>query len=108
MFHNLIFDWSGTLVDDLPPVLEATNHVLGIYGVAALDREGFRLRFRLPYRDFYEELLPGVPLDELEVHFRRAFAASCASWDWPIFSRRPIPGCSTSASGSSASSRPTA
>jgi phosphoglycolate phosphatase len=78
MFQNLIFDWSGTLVDDLPPVLEATNHVLGCYGVGALDREGFRLKFRLPYRDFYEELLPGVPLDELEVHFRRAFAASAA------------------------------
>jgi len=76
MFHNLIFDWSGTLVDDLPPVLEATNHVLGLYGVEPLDREGFRLRFRLPYRDFYEEMLPGIPLDELEVHFRKAFTAS--------------------------------
>lgn len=78
MFHNLIFDWSGTLVDDLPPVLEATNHVLGIYGVASLDREEFRRRFRLPYREFYEELLPGVPLEELEVHFRKAFDASRA------------------------------
>lgn len=78
MFRNLIFDWSGTLVDDLPPVLEATNHVFSIYGVAPLDREAFRLRFRLPYRDFYEELLPGVPLQELEVHFRGAFAASTA------------------------------
>jgi phosphoglycolate phosphatase-like HAD superfamily hydrolase/ADP-ribose pyrophosphatase YjhB (NUDIX family) len=76
MFHNLIFDWSGTLVDDLPPVLEATNHVLGVYGVAALDREAFRRRFRLPYTEFYEEMLPGVPLAELETHFRRAFAAS--------------------------------
>jgi phosphoglycolate phosphatase len=78
MFRNLIFDWSGTLVDDLPPVLEATNHVFSIYGVAALDREAFRLRFRLPYREFYEEVLPGVPLEELEVHFRKAFSASTA------------------------------
>jgi phosphoglycolate phosphatase len=78
MFRNLIFDWSGTLVDDLPPVLEATNHVLSIYGVSPLDREGFRLRFRLPYRDFYAEMLPGVPLEELEVHFRKAFSDSTA------------------------------
>ena len=76
MFRNLIFDWSGTLVDDLPPVLEATNHVLGIYGKEPLDREGFRLRFRLPYAEFYEEMIPGVPLAELEVHFRKAFSAS--------------------------------
>ena len=38
MFRNLIFDWSGTLVDDLGPVIEATNAVLGKYEIAALDR----------------------------------------------------------------------
>ncbi len=76
MFRNLIFDWSGTLVDDLPPVLEATNHVLTLYGREPLDREGFRRRFRLPYREFYEEMLPGVALEELEDHFRAAFSAS--------------------------------
>ncbi len=73
MFRNLIFDWSGTLVDDLGPVIEATNAVLGKYDIAALDREGFRRVFRLPYRDFYAELLPGISLDELEAHFRPAF-----------------------------------
>ena len=59
MFRNLIFDWSGTLVDDMGPVIEATNTVLGKYGIAPYDREGFRRSFRLPYREFYEELLPG-------------------------------------------------
>jgi phosphoglycolate phosphatase len=76
MFRNLIFDWSGTLVDDLGPVLEATNFVFARYGLAPLTREEFRLRFRLPYGSFYAEYLPGVPLDELERHFRLAFAAS--------------------------------
>ena len=28
MIRNIIFDWSGTLVDDLPAVWEATNYVL--------------------------------------------------------------------------------
>jgi phosphoglycolate phosphatase-like HAD superfamily hydrolase/8-oxo-dGTP pyrophosphatase MutT (NUDIX family) len=73
MFKNLIFDWSGTLVDDMGPVIEATNIVLEKYGVAPYDREGFRRSFRLPYHEFYEELLPGVALDELEAHFRPAF-----------------------------------
>ncbi len=76
MFHNLIFDWSGTLVDDLGPVIEATNAVLGKYDVAPLDREGFRRRFRLPYREFYTEVLPHIPLEELEAHFRPAFDAA--------------------------------
>ena len=73
MFRNLIFDWSGTLVDDLGPVIEATNAVLGKYEIAALDREAFRRVFRLPYREFYAELLPNIPLEELEAHFRPAF-----------------------------------
>lgn len=76
MFRNLIFDWSGTLVDDLGPVIEATNAVLAKYGIPALDREAFRRSFRLPYREFYAERLPGIPLDELEAHFRPAFDAA--------------------------------
>ena len=73
MFRNLIFDWSGTLVDDMGPVIEATNAVLEKYGIAPYDREGFRRSFRLPYREFYEEILPGIDLEELEAHFRPAF-----------------------------------
>lgn len=73
MFRNLIFDWSGTLVDDLGPVIEATNAVLEKYGVPPMDREAFRRSFRLPYSEFYQELLPTIPLDELEAHFRPAF-----------------------------------
>lgn len=76
MFRNLIFDWSGTLVDDLGPVIEATNAVLGKYNIPPLDREGFRRSFRLPYREFYSDMLPHVPLDELECHFRPAFDAA--------------------------------
>ncbi|MEI8039464.1 MAG: HAD hydrolase-like protein [Verrucomicrobiota bacterium] len=76
MFRNLIFDWSGTLVDDLGPVIEATNVVLESHALPPLDRESFRRRFRLPYREFYAELLPHVPLDELEARFRTAFDAA--------------------------------
>lgn len=73
MFRNLIFDWSGTLVDDLGPVIEATNAVLEKYNTPTLDRESFRRQFRLPYSEFYQELLPDVALEELEAHFRPAF-----------------------------------
>lgn len=76
MFRNLIFDWSGTLVDDLGPVIEATNVVLGKYDLPPLDREAFRRRFRLPYHEFYTEVLPQIPLEELEAHFRPAFDAA--------------------------------
>lgn len=76
MFRNLIFDWSGTLVDDLGPVIEATNTVLGKYDIPPLNKETFRRHFRLPYHEFYSEILPHIPLDELEAHFRPAFDAA--------------------------------
>ncbi len=76
MFRNLIFDWSGTLVDDLGPVLDATNAVLVEYGCEPMSRDEFRRNFRLPYVEFYEEFVPGVPIAELEDVFRPAFSAS--------------------------------
>lgn len=78
-YENWIFDWSGTLVDDLAMVLDATNHVLRKYGKGEIGLEDFRMNFRLPYAGYYEEVLPGVPLDELEDHFREGFARSEAS-----------------------------
>lgn len=76
MARELIFDWSGTLVDDLGPVVEATAAVFRNYGIPPLDRAGFREHFRLPYRGFYEAFVPGVPLEEMEEVFRVAFRAS--------------------------------
>jgi len=72
-YRSLLFDWSGTLVDDLPPTLYATNAVLAKYAVPAMEREEFRERFRLPYPEFYEEVLPGVAIGDLEDVFRSAF-----------------------------------
>jgi phosphoglycolate phosphatase len=76
MFRALILDWSGTLVDDMGPTLAATNAVLARFDKPALTAEEFRQSFRLPYSEWYDEQLPGVPLEELEGHFREAFEAS--------------------------------
>lgn len=75
---HIILDWSGTVVDDLAPVIEATNAVFHYAGRPHMDRETFRREFRLPYTEFYAEHVPHVALEELEIEFRRAFAASTA------------------------------
>ncbi len=75
-FKNLTFDWSGTLVNDFPSTLEATNAVLGHFGYGMMDEVEFRERFRLPYTEFYEETMPGVAIADLEDVFRSAFRAS--------------------------------
>jgi phosphoglycolate phosphatase len=71
--RNAVFDWSGTLVNDLPPVLETTNRILEENGLARMEEDEFRRRFRLPWVHFYEELLPGVPILELEARFEELF-----------------------------------
>ncbi len=66
MIRNLLFDWSGTLADDLPSVLCAVNGMLRAAGRAELTRAEFQARFRLPYTEFFEEMLPGTPLERLQ------------------------------------------
>ncbi|MCW5556712.1 MAG: NUDIX domain-containing protein [Verrucomicrobiae bacterium] len=74
MIRNVIFDWSGTLVDDLPAVWEASNHVFRQAGVTPLTLEEFRAEFRLPYHGFYEKFAAHVPLEQLETWFHGRFA----------------------------------
>ncbi|MEG2585835.1 MAG: HAD hydrolase-like protein [Akkermansia sp.] len=76
MFKNIIFDWSGTLVDDLALTLDASNYVFRQYGKEALSTEDFREEFQLPYPDYYAKILPDADLNELEDHFRQAFRIS--------------------------------
>lgn len=77
MFKNLIFDWSGTLCDDLHLTLDATNYVFAQYGRTPIDCDRFRAEFQLPYPEYYARILPEADLDELENHFRHAFRVSC-------------------------------
>ncbi len=73
MIRNLILDWSGTLADDLSAVITATNRVLAHFEKPALTREEFREVFRLPYTEFYREMLPDVPLPLLQKLYLESF-----------------------------------
>ena len=76
IFRNIIFDWSGTLCDDLDLTIEATNYVLSRCGRAPLTRAQFRAEFQLPYPEYYAWKTPEVPLEQLEDYFRYSFARS--------------------------------
>lgn len=73
MIRNVIFDWSGTLVDDLPAVWRATNYVLTQASVLEMSLERFRAEFCLPFTDFYDRHVPHVPLPQLEGWFHSRF-----------------------------------
>lgn len=73
MIRNIIFDWCGTLVNDLEAVWKATNRTFELSGVEPLSLETFRREFSLPFRPFYQRYTPHVEPNQLEVWFLDAF-----------------------------------
>jgi phosphoglycolate phosphatase-like HAD superfamily hydrolase/ADP-ribose pyrophosphatase YjhB (NUDIX family) len=73
MIRNVIFDWSGTLVDDLPAVWRATNYVLTQSDRMEMSLEQFRSEFCLPFASFYDRHVPHIPLAQLEDWFHSRF-----------------------------------
>lgn len=73
MIRNILFDWSGTLVDDLPAVWEATNYVFRQAKLAEMSLERFRAEFCLPFKAFYDRYTPSIPMAQLEEWFHGRF-----------------------------------
>ena len=73
MIRNVIFDWSGTLVDDLEAVWRSTNYTLKKSGVPQMSLSEFRDEFSLPFDEFYARVTPGVSLEQLEVWYKESF-----------------------------------
>jgi phosphoglycolate phosphatase len=79
VIRNIIFDWSGTLVDDLPAVLKASNFVLTQAGQPEMSLEQFRAEFSLPFTKFYDRHTPHVPMPQLEDWFHSSFKVAQSS-----------------------------
>ncbi|HCT78317.1 MAG TPA: hydrolase [Micromonosporaceae bacterium] len=54
---HLVWDWNGTLLNDLDVVVSATNAAFVKAGGSAITAEHHRRRFRRPISDFYAEAL---------------------------------------------------
>lgn len=73
MIRNLLLDWSGTVADDLPSVLQAVNGMLRSVGQAEMTRAEFQARFFLPYTHFFSEVLPGVTVEQMQALYLEHF-----------------------------------
>lgn len=74
VIRNVIFDWSGTLVDDLPAVWAASSHIFEQSGVAPLTLERFRQEFELPWEPFFKRHVPQVSRERLYTLFVQRYA----------------------------------
>jgi phosphoglycolate phosphatase-like HAD superfamily hydrolase len=59
---HLVWDWNGTLLDDLSLVVASTNAAFASLGGAPVSAREHRVRFRRPISDYYAEML-GRALD---------------------------------------------
>jgi phosphoglycolate phosphatase-like HAD superfamily hydrolase len=62
---HLVWDWNGTLLDDLPLVVSSTNAAFASVAAPALTADAHRRAFRRPVAEFYAEVL-GRALEEGE------------------------------------------
>jgi len=74
VIKNILLDWSGTLANDLPPVLKASNAIFRHFGRKELTLEEFRTHFRLPFSGFYAEFIPEATDEGLETLYERFFS----------------------------------
>lgn len=49
----IIWDWNGTLIDDVSAAVNALNRMLAVRGVAPVTKDFYRAHFGFPVRPFY-------------------------------------------------------
>lgn len=89
-YETVVWDWNGTLLDDLDYCLEIANSLFGERGLRALSRERYREIFDFPVRLYYERA--GLALDD--AGFRALSVEFCARFEQrlervSLFSRAP-------------------
>lgn len=63
--RHVVWDWNGTLFDDLHIVVESVNAAVSLFGGTSIDADGYRDHFQRPVQRFYDVLL-GRPVEDHE------------------------------------------
>lgn len=56
MIKHVVWDWNGTLLNDVDVCVETINSLLVDRGLPSIERDTYRARFGFPVRNFYLEL----------------------------------------------------
>jgi phosphoglycolate phosphatase-like HAD superfamily hydrolase len=70
---HLVWDWNGTLLDDITAVIGATNAAFAEIGLEPITLERYRELYCVPIPHFYERLMGRLPSDEEWVAMDEAF-----------------------------------
>lgn len=87
---HIIWDWNGTLIDDVELCVRSVGAMLEAHGMAPVTLEDHRRLFRMPVREFYRDLgfdLDRVPFELLAHDFVERYARgvhACRLFDGAI------------------------
>jgi phosphoglycolate phosphatase-like HAD superfamily hydrolase len=76
---NIVFDWNGTLLDDLYPALAAHNAVLRMMGVDEISAERYQSDYNVPFIKMYESA--GCEMTQLAAREKEVHATFHATYD---------------------------
>lgn len=65
MIKNILFDWSGTLMDDVTATHKATSHIFKSLGGTPMSLEDHKTKFFLPFMDFWKQKFPNCTKDQI-------------------------------------------
>jgi len=71
--RHLVWDWNGTLLNDLNLVVASTNAAFASVGGPAVTADEHRVRFRRPIADYYAEVLGQAVDDDAYSRLDRIF-----------------------------------
>ncbi len=78
--RHVVWDWNGTLFDDLHVIVDAVNMSLAKFDAGPIDADGYRASFTRPVSVFYERLLgKELTIEEwrtIDTTFHDAYRAS--------------------------------
>ena len=76
MIRNIVFDWSGTLSDDMHPCYLATMEVFRTYNISEISYEEFRNEIEYPYMKFYRKFCDKISKEQADRVFFEAIHRS--------------------------------
>jgi phosphoglycolate phosphatase len=75
MIKNIIFDWSGTLSNDMVPGYTTAMEVFKKLGLKQITIEQFRQEFTLPYMNFYKKFKPDIKKEDVDSIYSEIFSS---------------------------------
>ena len=74
-YQYILWDWNGTLLDDLSASLEAVNMTLDVYGKKRIDLDEYKSYLDTPIYKFYEHLFDfeKTPMNDLSMYYRKFY-----------------------------------